>query len=340
MLQMISGAGEKRKAQDLLESNLKRVLPSQGVKNIGFPGGNSNEELHSRGAGSLWFAPSGPRRENPIPRYWNSFGRYDPEAGAQIITVETNIPARTNTGLVAGFFARDADTGASFLMHNGRVGGGGKGIGKTAFLAWAAPNLVDVAESEDRYRSAIVLGRLDAPDLADRLWRFVQRVADFKRLAKAGELDSRAFKARLAAYKKYSREFSGRKRGRRRADIDYVTYHGDVVDKVASERAATLRADEQIVKTDLIDLGVLSAENLTELYEVKMSCGRQALYTALGQIVTHAASAPQAKRYLVLPADEPVPSDIDRALRQLNIEVRTFALRGSGSVRKVILTAR
>lgn len=337
MLELVERSAEKRETQRLLESNLKKVLKNQGVKNIGYPGGNADHELRSNGAGGLWFAPSGPRKDNPVPRFWNSFGVYDPGATAQNIVFEANIPAGKNTGWVAGFFARDAETGEAFLMHSGKVGGGGKGVGKTAFLAWASPSLVDVSVGPNRYRSAIVVGNVRDPRLSDRIWKLVQRVAEFKRLAKAGELDTPVFRGRIAAYSRYSREFSGRKTGRRRADIDYVTFHGDVVDKLYVERLGMLRRDEEIVKTNLIDLGVRRGGDLIELYEVKMSCGRQDLYCALGQIVTHSAGEPGVSRFLVVPAGEVLPPDVDRAIHELGITVRTFRLSGSGRRRAVTL---
>lgn len=338
MLTLIEGSNEKRDVQQRFEANLKRVLPSQGIWNIGFPGGNADHDLYSKGAGHLWFAPSGPSRENRIPRYWNSFGIYDPNAGAQTITFEANIPARTNTGWVAGFFAKDPFTGARYLMHSGKIGGGGKDVGKTAFLAWANPPLVDVALGDDRYRSGIVVCNLEAPDLVDRVWTLVQKVAEFKFAAKAGILDTREFKARLTLYKDYSREFSGRKQGKRRVEIDYVTYHGDVVEAIAADRRLTLQKNHRIVKNVRIDLGVAAGNDLLELYEVKTSCDRQSLYAALGQIVTHAAvRRPDLERFLVVPADEKPPRDIRDAIQALGIKIRTFRRERSDRGMKIIL---
>jgi hypothetical protein len=50
------------------------------------------------------------------------------------------------------------------------------------------------------------------------------------------------------------------------------------------------------------------------------------LYTAIGQLVTHGNGL--AKRYLVLPAGEPLPTDIRRALAELRIEPLSFTMNG------------
>ena len=49
------------------------------------------------------------------------------------IVVEINIPVIPD-GRVGGVFVRQTSTGKIYLMHHGKIGGGRKGIGKTAFL--------------------------------------------------------------------------------------------------------------------------------------------------------------------------------------------------------------
>jgi hypothetical protein len=79
----------------------------------------------------------------------------------------------------------------------------------------------------------------------------------------------------------YFDEFSGKKRRRRVKEIEYISRHGDIVRALRKWRQRTLGADEKLAKDAYVDLGVQSRDALRELYEVKSSCERQALYTAV-----------------------------------------------------------
>jgi ribosomal protein L21 len=337
-LRLIERPSEKRAAQRQLHENLSGALANQGIKSIGYQGGNTSHRLYSNGVGTMWYAAAPPSRDSPVPRYWNSFGIYQPGAGSQTIIVETSVPLSANTASVAGFFARDVASGDVILMHSGKIGGGRPGVGKGNFFAWAAPSLVDVEAADGRIRSAVALGSVRGSDLADRIWRYVKQVAAFKEAAVAGELNTREFRSKAAVYKRYSKEFSGRKRGHRSAALDYVTYHNDVVDEAARLRAAALSAGEQIVKTNLIDLGVLNGASLVELYEVKTSCDRQSLYAGIGQLITHSCGQTGCRLFLIIPADEPVPQDVKAALRQQRILTRTYRLNTKAKKQVVSLT--
>ena len=94
-------------------------------------------------------------------------------------------------------------------------------------------------------------------------------------------------------------------------------------------RQLSLEAGEKLVKDAYIDLGVQSGTVLRELYEVKSSCERQALYTAIGQIVVHDESPSNScKRFLVLPHDETIPEDVTKAMTRSGISLIRFELRG------------
>jgi hypothetical protein len=104
----------------------------------------------------------------------------DRPSRAQTITVEANIPTKSNSARVAGFFARDPKTGAVYLMHDGGIGGGKPGVGRTQFLAWTRPELFLVERANRKPREAMLIGRVDSPDFPSRLWRLVKAVRAFK----------------------------------------------------------------------------------------------------------------------------------------------------------------
>lgn len=338
MLALIQESKSKRAAQATLVRNLKAALTRQGTRNIGFPGGNVDQTVYSAGDGQLWVAFGGPSEDAAVPRYWNAFGIYRPNRPAQTITVEINIAIDSNTALVAGFLAEDGDTGDVFLMHSGRIGGGRRGIGKSAFLVWSKAKLVDVTETDGDVRGGIAVGKLDDPDLADRIWTFVRNVQSFKDHAAAGGLDTPEFRRQVEEFDKYSKEFSGKKRGVREGAFEYVTYHGDIVQKLYDDRTARLAPGEKVFNSALIDLFVKKDGALCEVYEVKTGVGRQMLYAAIGQVVTHATTGGEGvAKFLVIPADEDMPEDFKKAITVLGIQVRRFRLGGTNRNRVIEL---
>jgi hypothetical protein len=86
-----------------------------------------------------------------VPRYWNGFGIYAADRSSQTVALQINVPTDTNSATVAGFFAEEADTGDIFLMHSGKIGGGRRGIGKSAFLTWSMAKIVDVKSPGNAY---------------------------------------------------------------------------------------------------------------------------------------------------------------------------------------------
>lgn len=212
MLKLVDEPEKKKRVQAFLERNLKSVLKRQGIRNIGFPGGNMDQMIYSAGEGKLWVSFGGPTDEPRTPRYWNAFGVYAPDRPAQTITVEINVATDNNNSRVAGFFAEDGETGNVFLMHSGRVGGGRSSIGKTAFLVRSKAKPVEVIETDGRIRSGIVIGKVESPDLAARIWRFVRSVQIFKDEAASGLLDTREFRQRVDEYDRYTKELSYMKR--------------------------------------------------------------------------------------------------------------------------------
>ena len=182
------------------------------------------------------------------------------------------------------------------------------------------------------------MGKLGDPDLTGRIWRFIRNVHAFKDEAAAGRLATSEFKRRIEEFDRYSKEFAGKKRGVRGSAFEYVTYHGDIVQKLYDARTARAKPDETVFNSTLIDLFVKKNNTLSELYEVKTGIGRQMLYTAIGQLVTHATiGKAEVTKFLVLPADENVPTDLTRAITALGIQVQRFRLGGTARKRIVEL---
>lgn len=282
VLRLIESETAKSKAQSLLEGKLKQSLTSQGTRNVGFPGGNLDIKVYANRSGELW-AAFGRADGRAIPSYWNAFGVFNPEAGSQSITVEINVARESNSAQVAGFFAEDTETGEIFLMHSGKIGGGKEGIGRSAFLVWSKSTLFEVAGS-NAARPGIAIANLHRDDVAERIWRFVRLVSAFK---EATSNDDGLSSELAERGQRYSQEFSGLKKGSRKTKIEYLTYHGDVVEALYQERVARKSDDESVANSLLVDLYVSKGGRWTEVFEVKTSDSRQLIYTAIGQLITH-----------------------------------------------------
>lgn len=336
LLTVVENRKERASLQRELEGQIKIALQSQGQRNIGYPGGNQNAELFSNGGGQLWAAFAN-LPDASIPRLWNAFGVYNADSRSQQITVEINIPIDEASGQIAGFFARDTETGHVYLMHDGGIGGGKAGVGKQAFLARSKTKLQKVLRSDGRVREGIIIGRVDTPDLPSRIWSFVQQVSDFKAAVRSGEFDSATALADVDDWNDFKDEPTGRRRGTRSSTIDYVTYHGDVVRALRDKRQTACADDERVLNSRLIDLYVRCGAALTEVYEVKTSVDRQSIYTAIGQLMTHGpADATSIKRVLALPPGQ-LAADLEHSLDALNITVQRFDVIGGKSPRVKLL---
>jgi hypothetical protein len=325
MLVAVEDIKSKRAAQKVMKQALTSALQSQGRRNIGFPGGNGDEVIYSNGNNQLWCAF---RKQNDAktPKYWNAFGVFDSGRPSQEITVEINFPTVSNSARIAGFFSRDPETGRTYIMHDGSVGGGRPGIGRDAFLAWSKLSLTPVVQSDGRERYGVIVGDVTTQDLPSRLWRFVKIIRQFKDAVSLGELDDEEVRRQIAEWGAFNSESSGRRQGTRNAQIDYVSYHGDVVERLYEERTSRRTHGEEVLNSRLIDLYVRSKEAVTEVYEVKTSLGRQSLYAAIGQLLTHSVEAGQSvKRVLVVP-DGPIAGDLLRCMAVHGINIRRFTL--------------
>lgn len=334
MLALISKMSRKKTAQQELKRNLKHALKRQGIHKIGFLGGNENRQIYAAGEGKLWVAfGEGESNSSGKTRYLNLFGVYEPDLSQQISIVEINIPIDDNRRNVAGFFAEDKETGDIFLMHDGRVGGGRAGISKSAFLACSKHKLIKIAEDNGKIRIGIAVANLQDSDLSGRIWAFVKSVQSFKEQVANGRLETPEFKRQVKDFDSYKQEFSGKKRGIRDGRFEYITYHGDIVQKLYDERHKRRLPGEEVANSNLIDLFVKKDGVISEVYEVKTGNDRQMLYTAIGQVLTYGNLSDSAcKRFIVLPESMSVPDDIMYAIKRINISLIKFNIR-KGKIR-------
>lgn len=325
MLKIIEGRTKKVAAQQQFNRLVAQAWRQRENRRIMWR--PSSRELDIIHDGQLWFVSVAPEADQKIKRYWNSFGLYDPRGGL-VITVEINVPTESNGRSVSGFFARDTATGVVYLMHDGGVGGGIEGVGRNAFLARSSSELVPSVDAKGDVRLGIIVAPLVKGGVDVPLSSFVNRVARFKQEVRDNLVPTGADAKQInATYDDYYREFSGRKRGKRSREFEYISRHGDIVDELTRWRPA--KKGERIVKNGLIDLGLTLKGKLRVLFEVKTSASRQNLYAAIGQILVHGCGCEYLEKYVVTPAGETIPADVSTALTALGIGVLRYELAGT-----------
>lgn len=326
MLSLVSTTAGIRDAQEQLVNDLENRLPALGRHWVTFRPRGAELDIVGKGSDRLYF---GTRMLRDMQKFWNAFGIFDPDRKSQEIAVEINFSLGNRR--TAGFFAEDAK-GGIFLMHNGGIGGGKKGVGPANFLAWLKPEPIAVETEDGKVKHGILIGKLGARNLADRIESFVQSVRSFKDAVERGELETSEFQRQANRWRQYLKEFSGRKSGVLNVDLDYVSYHGDVVDALKPWVESRVPSGVTITNSPLIDLLAHKAGRLTAIYEVKTSTNRQALYAGIGQLVVHGARPAGVHRHLVVPYGESIASDIETALRQLDIAMIRFRINRDDSV--------
>lgn len=325
MLTLIESEKEIAKAQRKLAVTIRRDFKNKAVKNIGYPGGTTHDAKVVTDGDYWYFSSSYNEKDSPNPRFFNWFGVFGNDASLDIV-VEINTPLEGRNQRVAGFFARDNETGAIYLMHSGRVGGGTKGVGKTAFLAWSDQRPLPVVDSEGGVREGVLVMPVEGGAAVRSAVRYVESIATFKQAVRAGELETPEFLEKQKALEDFFSESRGRRKGKRSGEIDYLSRHGDVVDALYSWRTARgIPGGGRVLKNVLIDMGIAVGKNLVEVYEVKTSAGRSSVYSAIGQLMVHGVSE-DCRRVMVLPEKEPLAPELVTALQRLNIELLRFEL--------------
>jgi hypothetical protein len=325
MYTLLESKDEIAQAQRKLEASFNRDFKRKVIKSIGYPGGTtSNAKVVSNGRYWFW-SKDFDDLELQNPRKLNWFGIFHEDRDLQI-SVEINTPYQGINGQIAGYFARNNDTGSIYLFHSGRVGGGTTGVSKNAFLAWSDKKTEEVYDSEGNARSGILVMPVEGLAATRSAIVYVETIANFKVAVRAGETNKKDFKTKENELADFYAEARGRRKGKRAAEFDYISRHGEVVDALHSWRAAIgLAKGLRLVKNVLIDLGVASGKNLNEIYEVKTSAFRSDVYSAIGQLLVH-GSKEDCKRVIVLPQNDKLANDLERALIRNSIEIVRYML--------------
>lgn len=121
-----------------------------------------------------------PIRNKKKGRFWNLFGTQDPtNSTARLhIRCEVNPAHQGISSYVAGLFACD-ERGHRFLVHNGRIGGGKRGVGRELFWKhWRGA----YERIEGMNAKWAVVAELESPHAACQIAWFVKEVERIRTL--------------------------------------------------------------------------------------------------------------------------------------------------------------
>lgn len=301
MLTVITDARKVRAATKALRDQLRAAAEKPLKHTIGFPGGQAEGKVWVlREHGFFWCALG---EGDPENRSWNGFGHVMPDERPILpLDVEVNVPWEGINRRVAGVFL-EGPGGEVYLGHRGRIGGGRKGVGKSAF--WSAyRDQARTVVDDDQTAEIVLLGRVGAPKLLTDLATFIHNVVRIKLEATGMDADGEHEPSGEVDIDPlaFSPEFEGTKSISITKTIEAQCHHGTIVRQLRDAlvdlgwKAGNDRA------RDLVGHPPDAAAPVT--FEVKTDVSSQSIYAGVGQLVMHARpTSTGARAILVVPDD-------------------------------------
>lgn len=292
-------------------------------RTVGYPGGHEERYLYWHPKEQFWTSSEKGRN-----RYWCMFGVADPTTQHYLnITCEINSPLKEINRRCAGVYVKD-EYGKIYLAHTGKIGGGRENIGKSLFInkyrgkdKWAP-----VLWSDGSSMEVVIIGCITSSRLIQQVAQFVHEVDRIKKLADVsqvrGKSEKRKRTVKRTALTPFTPEFTGvRKRYRVSNVIESRCNHGNVVNELTSQLE---KKGLQVVNNFAIDaLAWPKRGRPPLLFELKTDITSTSIYSAVGQLMIHAAyQKKEPQKVLVLP--EIPKKNLTNVLKQLDITVLTY----------------
>lgn len=280
---------------------------------IGFPGGNQLSKVYWVEKLGIWMACDVVEES----RYWNAFGTRNPKNKQVPIVCEVNFPLSGIDRRIGGAVAED-ETGRTFLVHRGKIGGGREGIGPELF--WKHfDGKPSVVIDGDRETEVVVIGSLASPRLLRQIQFFIQEVERIKALARRPTDRARADDdgGPVVEIQDIGDEFEGKKAYSLTQNIDPTCDHAIIVNRL---RRKLRKQGYSTGKDRLRDLYVHRNGKITSLFEVKPDTSTTSIYTAVGQLLLYSVVLNPRPR-LVFVAPEALSTAIRKQLKKIGIDV-------------------
>lgn len=289
------------KAFAILNQTLNRGS-QQFRRLIGWQGGSGEFNVYWKSKEGFWTAHETSLSDS---RHILFLGADDPTGRKMLnIVCEINPPTEGINRRCAGLFAQDNE-GVVYLTHSGKVGGGRKGIGKSAFRsfyrgAWEKIIWPDGVETE-----SIIIGSIDGDHLVAQIGNFMREVRRFKGPAAKSSVSSQLSQRQIPREDdpQFNAEFSGQRQGYQvRSTIEARCDHGLVISTLVEELKAL---GLEVANDQNRDLYVPNQEGcgMDYLFEAKTELSTSSVYQGIGQLLYHSAMQfPVPKLVFVLPA--------------------------------------
>lgn len=333
---------EDKKQIQVVHKKLERKLVLQSSKhgkiNIGYPGGNETIVGYWFAKQKLWWA-----LKKGSWGYWNSFGmrtnENEPEWNSRHshnITCEFNPPTSGNRWTKASCFVSD-DDGRIYLAHTGKIGGGRKGVGKSAFEGnySGSKQWQNVVGSAGQKR-VIIISELDDKSLISNLEFFVREVKKIKELA----IKRKLHKKPKFLYKSFVGEFEGpRVPYTLSQTIHANVFHGTIV---RSLKKLAQKMNFNTFHNRPTDLYLENKSGKTAMFEIKTDVTSNSKYKAIGQLIYNSKRKGAGKPVLVAVFPSNIDSEFKRILNDLKIKLITYKLKDEelvfdGRINRILL---
>ena len=251
-------------------------------------------------------------------KYWNGFGVQDPSNETSLsVTCEINFRIAGDDKSLGGVVLKD-DYGNVYIGHTGNIGGGKKGIGKTAFWNYYRGGSSAILWPDGSQSNVTIIGPINDKNIQRLVASFVWEVARIKKAIDAGDRPGKP----QTPQPSFNPEFSGKRRPYgRRGEVSADSYHGIVVNELAEQ----LRDMGKSVANDRHrDLYINDINNQAEvIFEAKTELSTTDCYMAIGQLMYHGAcQESEPMRIAVLPGKP--STQTERVFSDLNIRILSY----------------
>lgn len=209
--------------------------------------------------------------------------------------------------------------GRIYLLHNGKMGGGIVGIGKTSVHRIFAGQKASVVY-KNKIKDCMVVCEINSRNAYTHFVRFINEIQKTKSILKGEATGSTNPNLKPSILKRYKPEFWGKREAYlREGKIIPNCDHGIVVDSLREKLESAYGFKGNCVSNGFVDLGIVYKGKPIAIFEIKTSSSTQYIYTAIGQLMLH-SSRHQAipNRFIVVPDDFDKETEKDLLLLNIN----------------------
>jgi hypothetical protein len=186
-LTVLDSKSDITKAHKQLYDSLLKKSDGYIIGYVGFQGGSVETEIDFSDDLRIWWIVVDEPYWEDSNKMWNTFGLGIPkEKQLHTIIVEANYEADSYNPKLGGALAKD-DKGQYFLLHNGNIGGGRKGIGKDAFKKHYKYPMVNAVYNGKPEEFAVIC-QINSKTITTEIQTFVREVYRIKKLVTEGAI--------------------------------------------------------------------------------------------------------------------------------------------------------